>query len=110
LRRYVRERGWELFKEFCDSRFLSRWGVDLIPLGATSYSMHSQPPRRFQGNVFGEATSRRSSRESQPRGRQGGVSGWLCEGKKAQPRLKNRRRLSEGLGEVVGGGMAASRS
>ncbi len=24
LRRYVRERGWELFKEFCDSRFLSR--------------------------------------------------------------------------------------
>ncbi len=39
-----------------------------------------------------------------------GVSGWVCEGKKARPRLKNRRRLSEGLGEVVGGGMAGSRN
>jgi hypothetical protein len=39
-----------------------------------------------------------------------GVSGWVCEVKKAQPRLKNRRRLSEGVGEVIGGGMAGSRN
>ncbi len=38
------------------------------------------------------------------------VEGELIEWIEAQPRLKNRRRLSGGLGEVIGGGMAGSRN
>ncbi len=106
LRRYVRERGWELFKEFCGSRFLSRWGVDLIPLGATNYNIYFQPLRRLQRIrklTLKDRRVRAILRADK------GVSGWVREGKKARPRLKSRRRLSEGLGEVIGGGMAGSR-
>ncbi len=55
-----------------------------------------------------ETYIKRSSRESQPRRLEGGLKVAL-RGKKGRAAAENDRRLSQGSGEVVGGGMAGSR-
>jgi hypothetical protein len=81
--------------------------VDLIPLGAIRYNHPFSRPGvcREIGKLTLKDRRVRANLDVWK-----GVSGRCYEGKKAGPRLKNRRRLSEGLGEVIGGGMAGSRN
>ncbi len=84
--------------------------ADLNLLDAASYSFSVQPPRRLQRIVFvfWETHIKRSSRESHPQGLQGCFRVAL-RGKKGPAAVEKGRRLSEGLGEVICGGMAGSR-
>jgi hypothetical protein len=79
--------------------------VDPIPLGAITYSLIAQLLRRLQRNRKLTLKDRRVRANLVA---DKGVSGWLCEGKKAGRGSKGGQ-LSEGLEEVVGGGMAGSR-